>query len=101
VPSDERQRDVPLDGVWQVERTGGLLPPLVGVTKRIHGARGETRLAGVAGVPFDVVGHELRYVAPFRSFVDRLEPHGDRFSGTATFRGRPFGRFELRRVDPS
>ena len=32
-----------LDGVWNVERRGGLLPPLVGVRKRIHGDRGETK----------------------------------------------------------
>ena len=31
-----------LDGVWDVRRTGGALPPLVGVRKRIQGTRGET-----------------------------------------------------------
>lgn len=87
-----------LDGVWQVERTGGLLPPLPGVTKRIHGDRGETRIGRVAGVPFAVVGYELRYLRPFGGFVDRLEPSADGFSGTATFHGRSFGRFELRRL---
>jgi hypothetical protein len=29
-----------LDGEWQVIRTGGLLPPLVGVRKRIEGDHG-------------------------------------------------------------
>jgi len=31
-----------LDGVWAVKRTGGLLPPLVGIRKDIHGTRGKT-----------------------------------------------------------
>ena len=72
---------------------------MVGVTKRIDGDRGETRIGRVAGVPFVVVGHELRYVGPFRGFVDRLVPEAEGFRGTATFRGRTFGRFELRRVE--
>jgi len=86
-----------LDGSWNVERRGGLLPPLVGVQKRIEGERGETRLGSLLGVPFDVDGLSLRYRAPFRSFVDELEPDGDGFAGRATFRGREFGRFALRR----
>ena len=86
-----------LDGVWNVERRGGLLPPLVGVEKRIEGTRGETRLGPLPGVPFDVVGLSFRYRAPFRGFVDELEPDGDGFRGRATFRGREFGRFALRR----
>ena len=84
-----------LDGVWEVRRTGGLLPPLVGVRKRISGSRGETRVGDVAGVPFDVVGLELRYRAPFHGFVDVLTRSGDGWSGRATVFGREFGRFEL------
>jgi hypothetical protein len=85
-----------LEGDWDVRRTGGLLPPLVGVSKRIHGGRGETRVGGLLGVPFQVVGRELRYRAPFAAFVDRLEPATpDVFRGSATFRGREFGRFDL------
>jgi ferritin-like metal-binding protein YciE len=87
-----------LDGVWDVRRTGGLLPPLAGVHKRIHGSRGETRVRGVAGAPFDVVGLELHYRRPFAGFVDVLSPDGDGFSGRATFRGREFGRFQLTRL---
>jgi hypothetical protein len=104
MPGDERRQrdqgfDAPsIDGLWRVDRTGGLLPPLVGVTKRIRDGHGETRLGGMAGARFEVVGDELRYLGPFRSFVDRLRPHGDGFSGTATFRGRAFGWFELRRL---
>lgn len=86
----------PLDGLWDVRRTGGLLPPMAGVQKRISGGRGETRVGALMGVPFDVVGYELRYDAPFSSFVDVVEPDGEGFSGRATFRGRTFGRFVLR-----
>jgi len=84
-----------LDGTWDVRRIGGLLPPLTGVEKRIAGGRGETRVRGVAGVPFQVVGLELRYRAPFTGFVDVLTPAGDGFHGRATAFGRTFGRFEL------
>jgi hypothetical protein len=87
-----------LDGTWDVHRTGGLLPPLFGVHKRIAGDRGETRVGPLFGVPFRVVGTALHYRAPFAGFVDLLEPAGPgRFRGRATFRGREFGRFELRR----
>jgi len=85
-----------LDGVWDVRRTGGALPPLVGVCKRIEGARGETAVGPLPGVPFSVRGLELHYRRPFGAFVDVLEPEGDGFRGRATFRGREFGRFELR-----
>lgn len=87
-----------LDGTWNVRRLGGLLPPLAGVSKRIHGGRGETRVGRLPGVPFDVVGLSLRYRAPFVGFVDELEPDGERFLGRATFRGRTFGRFALERM---
>ncbi|MGN6798881.1 MAG: hypothetical protein ACTHKS_12110 [Gaiellaceae bacterium] len=86
-----------LEGTWNVERTGGLLPPLLGVRKHISGSRGETRIGGMAGVAFDVVGNELRYRRPFAGFVDVVEPDSRGFSGRATFRGRTFGRFALRR----
>ena len=89
----------PLDGSWRVERTGGLLPPMVGVTKHVRGDRGVTRIGRVAGIPFVVVGNELRYAAPFGAFVDRVEPDAHGFAGTATFRGRAFGRFVLRRLN--
>ena len=87
-----------LDGVWNVKRVSGLLPPLVGVRKRIRGASGETSIGPLPGVPFDVVGLSLRYRAPFRGFVDELEPSGDGFLGRATFRGRVFGRFAMNRA---
>jgi hypothetical protein len=86
-----------LQGEWRVERAGGFLPPLVGVRKRIEGDRGETHVCGLVGVPFSVRGLELHYRPPFTGFVDVLEPDGEGFSGRATFRGRQFGRFVLRR----
>jgi hypothetical protein len=87
-----------LDGIWRVERVSGFLPPLLGVRKRIRGASGETVVGPLPGVPFDVVGLSLRYRAPFRGFVDELEPNAEGFLGRATFRGRVFGRFALKRV---
>jgi hypothetical protein len=86
-----------LDGRWRVIRTGGLLPPMLGVEKRIAGARGETRVGPLPGLPFRVVGLELHYRPPLAGFVDVLEPDEHGFSGRATFRGREFGRFALRR----
>jgi hypothetical protein len=84
-----------LDGVWNVKRTGGLLPPLLGVRKRIGDGRGETTL-GPLRFPFDVVGLSLRYRSPLGGLVDELEPDGLGFRGRATFRGRELGRFVLR-----
>jgi ferritin-like metal-binding protein YciE len=86
-----------LDGVWDVRRVSGALPPLTGVRKRIDGTRGETILLRGRGVPFDVQGYELRYQAPLAFLVDVLEPDGDGFRGRATAFGRPYGEFELRR----
>ena len=87
-----------LDGDWNVKRVRGLLPPMVGVRKRIAGASGETRIGPFLAVPFDVVGLDLRYRPPFGGFVDELEPTGDGYRGRATFRGREFGRFLLTRI---
>jgi ferritin-like metal-binding protein YciE len=88
-----------LDGVWEVERTGGALPPLVGCRKRIGGSRGTTAFGRLPGMPFDVRGNELHYRAPFAGFVDVVEPDGpDRYRGRATYRGRTFGQFAMRRI---
>jgi hypothetical protein len=87
-----------LDGEWDVERVSGLLPPLLGVRKRIDGTRGVTAVGPFPGVPFDVVGLELRYRAPFAGVVDVLAPVSEgEFAGRATFRGREFGRFRMAR----
>jgi len=90
-----------LDGVWEVRRTGGALPPLLGVRKEISGAAGTTKVGPLPGVPFDVVGLSLRYRAPLVGFVDVLERDGEGFRGRATFRGREFGKFELKRIELS
>jgi ferritin-like metal-binding protein YciE len=87
-----------LDGVWEVRRVSGALPPLTGVRKRIRGARGETIVVGGPGIPFEVDGHELRYRAPLAFLVDVLEPRGDGWHGRATAFGRVYGEFELRRL---
>jgi hypothetical protein len=89
-----------LDGNWKVERVGGLLPPLVGVSKRISHGRGETRIGRLPGVSFDVDDLRLRYRPPFAGFVDVLEPHGQGFAGKATFHGRTFGRFRMLPIEP-
>jgi ferritin-like metal-binding protein YciE len=87
-----------LDGIWDVERTGGALPPLLGVCKRIHGERGRTSVGPLPGAPFDVHGDELRYRGVFTGFVDVVEPEGeDAYQGRATYRGVEVGRFVMRR----
>lgn len=85
-----------LDGYWKVERIGGVLPPMLGVRKRIEGARGRTTV-GPARAAFDVVGRELRYRGVFTGFVDVLEPAGPGWRGRALYRGREYGRFRLTR----
>jgi ferritin-like metal-binding protein YciE len=87
-----------LDGVWEVRRTGGALPPLVGVRKEILGASGSTKIGPLPGAPFDVVGLSLRYRPPFVGFVDVLERAGEGYRGRSTFRGQDFGKFELKRI---
>jgi ferritin-like metal-binding protein YciE len=86
-----------LDGVWDVRRTGGALPPMVGVRKRIGGRTGDT-LFGPVPVRFDVRGLELHYRAPLVGLVDVLEPAGDVYRGRAIWFGRRIGTFELRRA---
>jgi hypothetical protein len=78
-----------LDGVWKVE-------PLPGVTKRIRGDRGETRIGPLPGLPFRVRGLELVYPGGF--LVDRCIPDRDGFRLEARFRGLVYGRFRLRRL---
>ena len=89
-----------LDGEWRVERLSGLLRPLPGVRKRIADGRGATALGPLPLLPFDVAGRELRYRGLLRGLVDRLEPAGNEALGVATYRGRPLGRFRMRRIRP-
>lgn len=85
-----------LDGVWDVHRTGGALPPMRGIVrKRIENGRGWTIAAGVR-FPFVVEGLSLRY--PF-GLVDDLVPDGaDAYAGAATLFGRTVGTFRLTRA---
>jgi hypothetical protein len=88
-----------LDGLWEVRRLSGLLPPLVGVRKQMAGGRGATLVGSSPGIPFDVRGLELRYRRPLDFLVDVLEPAGDgRYSGRATAFGHTYATFELRRI---
>jgi len=87
----------PLDGTWRVIRTGGLLPPLIGIRKHIRGDRGETRIGLLPGLPFRVHDLELHYRGPLSGFVDKLKPDQDGFRGLALLHGREYGRFILRR----
>jgi hypothetical protein len=87
-----------LDGTWTVERTGGLLPPMVGVRKTIEGGRGHTRIGSIPAAPFDVRGLELHYRGLFACLVDVLEPEGDGFRGRALLFGRELGQFRMRRA---
>jgi len=80
-----------LDGLWKVE-------PLPGVTKRIRGERGETRLGRLPGVPFRVRGLDLVY--PGGLLVDRCTRDDAGYRLDATFLGRRWGRFRLRRLGP-
>ncbi|MFL5959366.1 MAG: hypothetical protein ACJ75G_03740 [Gaiellaceae bacterium] len=84
-----------LDGEWELQRLSGVLPPLGGIRKRIHGDRGATVLPGGVGVPFAVVGRELRYRPPFAMIVDVLEPDGEGWHGRATVFGRTVGEFRM------
>jgi hypothetical protein len=86
-----------LDGDWELQRLSGALPPLAGMRKRIRRDRGATVLLGGLPVPFAVVGHELRYRAPFSMVVDVLEPDGDGWRGRATVFGRTVGEFRMSR----
>jgi hypothetical protein len=85
-----------LDGFWLVKRTGGALPPMIGVRKVIAGAAGVTT-AGPLRFPFAVEGRSLRYRFP-PGLVDELEPDGDGFRGRALLAGRELGRFRLERA---
>ena len=86
-----------LDGEWELQRLSGLLPPLVGMRKRIRGEDGATVLPGGLPVPFAVVAHELRYRPPFSMVVDVLEPDGAGWHGRATVFGRTVGEFRMSR----
>jgi hypothetical protein len=88
-----------LDGVWDVHRTSGALPPMRGIVrKRIDHGRGWTIALGVR-LPFRVDGLSLRY--PF-GLVDELAPDGpDAYDGLTRLFGRTVGTFRLTRATSS
>lgn len=91
------------DGYWRVERTGGLLPPMIGVRKRVRGGRGETWVGPLLRWPFRLEDRAgcvaLIYDPPFSSWVDELTPGGPGlWIGTATLGGHPIGRFRMVRI---
>jgi hypothetical protein len=88
---------VSLDGLWDVQRTGGLLPPMWGVRKRFSGERGAT-LVGPLPLPIRLDGLTIRYRPPLAFLVDHLEPAGDGYAGRATAFGLQYGTFRLRRL---
>jgi hypothetical protein len=88
-----------LDGVWKVERRSGLLPPMLGVRKRIEGDHGSTKLGPLPGLRFRVEGSTLRYLGPFSGFVDVLEREDGGYQGRSTFMGRELGTFVMRREE--
>lgn len=92
-----------LDGEWVVERVSGLLPPMVGVRKTIHGTRGETRVGRLLSLPFTVSrgareAVRIDYRPPLAMIADELAPDGaGGWSGTSRIAGVPLGRFRMRR----
>ena len=93
-----------LDGRWDLRRTGGLLPPLRLMQKRIHGGHGATHVLGPARVPFDVRegdGGRAELVYPLGLLRDQLVPDGQGgWDGESRLLGFRVGRFHMRREDP-
>ena len=79
-----------------MRRTGGFLPPMLGVGKTIDGDDGYTTL-GPLRMAFRVEGLTLRYRGVLGPLEDRLEPDGAGFRGRSYLAGRELGSFELRR----
>ena len=91
------------DGYWRVERTGGLLPPMIGVYKRVRGERGETWFGPLLRWPFGLEDRAecvaLTYDPPFSPWVDEIRAETtDLWVGTATLGGRPVGSFRMVRI---
>lgn len=86
-----------------MERVDGLLPPMVGVRKRISGPRGETLAGPVPVWPFGVErrgeGFVLVYRPPFSALVDEVRAGpGGSWLGRSVLGGREVGRFRMHLV---
>ena len=91
-----------LEGDWRVRRLGGLLPPMIGVRKRISGDRGATRIGPLPGWPLSVERREGRvaliYVSPFSALVDEVWAGAQgSWLGRSTLAGRELGRLRMHR----
>jgi ferritin-like metal-binding protein YciE len=89
-----------LKGEWKVERVGGLLPPMVGIRKRIRSNGGETRIGPLPVWPFRTERKEghvaLVYRRPFSMLVDQLRPEPDgSWLGRSTLFGLELGKFRM------
>jgi ferritin-like metal-binding protein YciE len=86
-----------------VERVGGLLPPMIGVRKRIHGESGEAGVGFLPGWPFQLKLHGRRVALIYRpslsTLVDELQADTDgSWFGRTTVGGCELGRFRMTRL---
>ena len=91
-----------LEGEWRVERLGGLLPPMVGIWKRVHGARGETWFGILPVWPFRIERRVDRvvlvYRSPFSRLIDELWPEASgSWLGRTMLGNLELGRFRMTR----
>lgn len=98
-----RRRLRGLDGRWRVERLGGMLPPMVGVSKEIRGGRGKVWLGPLPGPSFRVENRgeviALVYRPPLSALTDELEAASkNSWVGQTLFGGYALGRFQMTRV---
>ena len=93
-----------LEGRWRVERLGGLLPPMLGLSKEIRGRRGKISLGPLPGPPFRVETRggrvALVYRPPLSMLKDELETgSGGAWLSRTLLDGRELGRFRMTRAE--
>jgi hypothetical protein len=83
-----------------VDRISGLLTPMAGIWKRIHGAFGETRIGPLPVWSFRCERKEwgvaLIYHRPFSGLVDELRPEPDG-TGARNVPDGPYGASQEKR----
>ncbi len=89
-----------LGGRWRVERLGGALPPMWGVSKQIWGTGGVTWFGPLPLMPFRVESWEggvaLLYRGPFSMLRDEIRAEADgSWVGRVRLGGRELGRFRM------